>query len=168
MKRLSSLIPALALVALLCGTAFAETCASKGSTVIPSVRYRLYSSTHQYWHSLDLSNISGSDVTCTVKLFDHTGAQVTDNIIVKEGSTSSTAFTTLPVANNTFDIPAGRSRHVIIYKENSNFVGYGVIEWCSTDPRLSKALVGTVQRFGINNTNGSYGGEYPLNAAQPF
>ncbi|WP_147820129.1 hypothetical protein [Salidesulfovibrio onnuriiensis] len=170
MRKMMTVIVSAVLAVLLCGSAFAvETCESKGSAIVPHIQYRNQgAANNRFWDTINLSNISGSDVIVTVKLYDHAGGRVAGRFGVYKGSTTDTSINTVATGVETFALPAGETRMLTVFKDGEYFMGYGIIEWCSADEKLGKALTGTVRHYGLNGAAGTYSGEYVLNGGQPF
>lgn len=168
MKKLTLI--ALALILMLCSSAFAQgsTCESKGSAIIPHYETRIISGTNMYWSMINLSNISDSDVTVTVKLFDHTGVRATGPFLVFVGSSYDNTSQVVGNGVDPFVIPAGETRQLSVYNNTRFLMGYGTIDWCSDNARQAKALVGSVRSYALEGTTRSYGSEAFLNAGQPF
>ncbi|QJB56149.1 hypothetical protein [Pseudodesulfovibrio sp. zrk46] len=130
----------LALLMLLCGVAQAQTTCfgAQGGTVVPGLLTYYSSTTANAASHLYVSNVSGSNVTCKVTVFDKDGNDVTASY-----SQVFSGGTNVSTGTGTFDLPAGSTR---MYRFKTSQGGgsiyaYALIEWKSDDPRLRKALV---------------------------
>lgn len=160
---------ALAVLVLLSGAipAHAE---SVGSTVVPTMFIRWGGPNLLNYVNMKLSNIVNKDVTCTVKLFDHDGNDVTNTLMssVYTGSATNTSLVSIGT-NSTFTIPANGSRNVEFYRKSScAYLVHGIITWKSEDDTIGKALVGSVEAISAA-TSSMFGASYiPINNGQPF
>jgi len=165
---MKKLMFALAMVMLLCGTAFAEDCFNaKGSAIVPCVMARYHSSSYFVKTNFTISNITDSDVTCRVKVFDHDGNDVSTNCSVSTGS-DSTSYKKLSTGVNEFVIPAHSTRIYNFFKNNmaKSIAGYAVIEWTSSNENLRKAIVATTRMNGVAGQ--FYSNMSFINNGQPF
>lgn len=169
MKRFLVPLLTIACVVLMWSVALAEPCESKGSAVIPGVHYLNKSSGEWRQTALFLTNTSASEVTCTMSLFDSAGVAVNNKCDVYKGTATPTGATKLATGVDTFTIPANQTRLVIIFKSDQHFIGYGKVEWCSSEPTLSRPMIGTMRYFGgKSGSTTSFAGSMLLNNGMPF
>lgn len=143
--------------------------ASHGSTVVPGIDIYYRTSTDYIATNIYLTNITGEEITCTIKLFDYAGVNITKNFIkgIYDGSHTSASPSSLGT-DSTFTIPAKGSRWLRILRASPcRIAAHAIIEWSSEHDAMSQALAGTL-RFS-NISNGKYGvGNMFINNGQPF
>lgn len=164
MKMLS---PFLSLFLLFLGATVAYA-GSQGSTVVPNIQSQHMSSGAYTSTYINVSNITGKDVTCTIRLYDTVGNDVGDLTKVYKGSgTSSDSI--LVSEGKTFTLPAHATYLLSFYKQTPHLLtGYAVIEWESADNTIVKALVAGVKHLQKVNSN-AYGISFGnINNGQPF
>lgn len=156
-----------ALVLLLSATAFAADFDAKGSAIVPNINGSSYSSTSYVNTSLTITNITGTDVKCRVTIIDHDGRDVSAwGKVLTGGDTAG--LKVLATHTNTFDIPANSTRVYWIKESKSvRFIGYGVIEWTSTEPMHRKALIAGMYSMSRSGDE-KYAYGFPVNDGQPF
>ena len=117
-----------------------------------------------------ISNISNTSVQCRVTMYDHDGNDVSTLCTVSTGGGISGARRlTLSTGVNTFEIPAHSTRTYSFWDENMpGTIGYGVIEWSSTDTQQRKSLIAGVFSYGKRYTEGFYATKYLVNHGEPF
>ncbi|WP_147822615.1 hypothetical protein [Salidesulfovibrio onnuriiensis] len=164
---MKKLMFAFVLVLLLCGSAVAEEVfVSHGSAVVTGIQCRKGTWTDVF--NLFVTNISGSEVTVKVTLFDHDGNDRSSICKVSTGSASGNGATSVSTGTGTFTLPAGATRIVAAPSSlNGMIYGHAVIEWTSADSRLKKALMATLQKT-ISYGDKSYGFMANVNGGQPF
>lgn len=143
---------------------------SHGSTFIPPTLVQYKSNNVRNWSNIFLSNITGEEITCTVRIYDHQGVDVTTNYVANVFTGSYTSGDTPSLgASSTFTIPANGTRELQLYTTNvSAMMGYGIIEWSSTNEKIGKALLGSVHRCTVSGT-GTFASAYTdINNGNPF
>lgn len=165
MKRL---MLALAMTMLLSVTAFAQECFNaQGSALVPGLQYFNNSGSLEINENIFLSNITNSEVTCKVTIYDHDGNDVTVHSTVYTGSQDA-SVPVVATGTGTFKIPAHSTRFLRFYDSaNKNLLAYAVVEWTSTDTRARKALIGVVKTYSRNGSS-SNASKYLINNGQPF
>ncbi|WP_147822611.1 hypothetical protein [Salidesulfovibrio onnuriiensis] len=163
---MKKLMLALAMVVMLCASASAtvDCFNAKGSALVPSVISRYANDSQFLKTNMDISNITGTEVTCRVKVYDQNGDDVSSNGSVWIGN-SIGGFTQLSTGN-TFKIPAHSSRLFSFFTDGKSVNGYAVIEWTSADEDLRKALIAGSRIVGVSGQKCS--SHVLINNGQPF
>lgn len=171
MKRLTTLLLALALTLLAGTSVFAvEPCAPGGKLIVPEI-ITTYNPTGQSSYShLTLTNISGAEIEVTVRLFDHTGAEITGIGNIYVGNHAASAPVTLQTGGGAFPMPVGSTRAIKLeaYPEQKTIIGHAVIEWRCDDAKVTKALVGSSLYSIYYQSNFMGLAKAYLNNGQPF
>lgn len=163
---MKKLMIVLAIVILLSSVASAEECFNaKGSTLVPSMICHHTNSTQYNSTRLDISNITGTEVTCRVRVYDQDGNDVSSHCTIVKGSSTS-SFSTISTGSNTFSIPAHSSRIYAFSTNGKSVNGYAVIEWTSTDENLRNALIAGYCYMGVSDK--IYSSMAFVNDGQPF
>ena len=155
----------------MCGAAKAADFEARGSAVGMAV-YTASSSTTlscgipSYW----VTNISGSEITCRFKVYDHDGNDISSLIDVFTGNNTASSAVMLTSGAQPFTLPAGATRFVRIWDENMDKLihGHAVIEWSSEDPNIKKALMAIGRWYHYSKSNYALAGSIPVNGGQPF
>lgn len=137
---------------------------SSGSTIIPTVVFHYNNDQSYSWVNLMLSSIVDKEVTCSVRVFDQDGIDITDTAISNLYTGSPTGIQ--PVGTSaTFNIPAHGSRMLQLYKAALHgTLAHAIIQWSSEDKTIGKALVGSV-----SSQSTVYGSStVAINNGQPF
>lgn len=164
MKRL---MIAMLLAVLMCSSAMAaEGCFNaKGSTLVSDVLCRNKSDSQFFKTNLSISNITSSNVTCRVKVYDHNGDDVSTSCSIWVGSPTG-SFVSVSSGKNVFEIPAHSSRIYSFLTDQKSVVGYAVIEWTSDNEDLRKALIATKRYEGVSRE--CFAAMCNINSGQPF
>ncbi|WP_147822609.1 hypothetical protein [Salidesulfovibrio onnuriiensis] len=167
---MKKLMLALAMVVMLSSAAFAqETTASMGSVVVPRLESHKASSALSSWTCINLTNLSDSDVTVTIKAFDHDGTRVKNRFSILKGTMGAGKnFTYVARQVETFVVPAKNTRRATFWVDDRVFMGYAVIEWRSSDADLSQPLIGTSRFFRTYSSTDTPASEIYINNGQPF
>ncbi len=167
---MKKLMFALAMVMLLCGTAFAEDCFNaKGSAIVPGM-YARYSGSNIYQSDhVIISNIDNTAVTCRVTVYDQDGNDVSSYCKLYTGGDNQT-LEELSSGVNTFEIPANSTRLFQFYQSGMTkcMIGYAVIEWTSSDAKQRKSLVASLRSNGKWGSGTFYATQLLINNGQPF
>lgn len=164
---MKKLLIVMALAMLLCTAAAHATPPageSHGSTIVTTMVSNAANSSKYNICQLLVSNITESEVECTIRFYAHDGTDVADQAEIFTGthSGSQPAIGTGP----TFSIPANSSRVIQFHKAfQRTLLGYAVLDWKSSNTKLTKALVGTVRHYSVG---GVASGFFPINGGQPF
>lgn len=169
MKRFMPFLLAVVCTVVIVGGAFAvDPCASGGRLVVPEIiaAYKVNGET-SYSH-LTLTNVSGTDIQCSVTVYDDNGTEVSGISTVYHGNATSPEPVIVQDGNATFPMPVGTTRCVKMeaYPEQKNITGYAIIEWRCDDPKVTKALVGS-SMYAIRHESLGVAKAY-LNNGQPF
>lgn len=164
---MKKLMLTLAMIMLLCTAAVAqEAFAPKGSAIVTGLCTRSGTWTDNV--NIYVTNISGSEISCKVIVFDHDGKDITSHCNVLSGSPSANTATTIAAGTGSFNLSASATRVVNLPHNLSGMVyGHAVIEWTSTDPKVRKALISTVKQMKSRDSK-TYGFSTPVNNGQPF
>lgn len=159
-----------AIVALTFFGAIPAQAASHGSTLVPAIDIYYRTSSDYIATNIILTNITGEEVTCTIKLFDYEGVNITSDSIagIYTGSHDLPEVSSLGT-NSTFTIPAKGSRWVgVLKKSPCRVAAHAIIEWSSENDAISQALAGGL-RIVNNTSNGKHVvGSMLINNGQPF
>ena len=81
----------------------------------------------------------------------------------------TTSLTEVSSGVNTFDIPANSTRMFQFYQSGMPAIlGYGVIEWTSTDEKQRKALIAGVMTYNRQHVDSDAATKHLVNNGQPF
>ncbi|MBG0774165.1 hypothetical protein [Oleidesulfovibrio alaskensis] len=118
--------------------------------------------------NLFITNISESDVTCRVTVYDHDGKDVSSLCNVFTGNRIG-APVQLRAGNGSFALPPGATRMVRIWAQGMVPVvfGHAVIEWTGADAQTDKALIAAIKTVRSGG-GGTYGFMSQVNGGQPF
>lgn len=149
MKTQCLILTIISIFFLFCGTALAVGFNARGSAVVNGVKLTSSGSTTYIETRIYVTNITGSQVTGRVTIYDQDGNDVTSYCSVYTGDQSSKNIKLLESGTGTFELPAASTRVVRFCKANLNkcIVGHAVIEWSSDDTHLRKALIATSMRI---------------------
>ncbi|WP_421902164.1 hypothetical protein [Maridesulfovibrio sp.] len=172
-KALITTLSFLIFTLLFCGVAFAETATfnAQGRTVVP-VFYTHFSKSDSFTYSfISISNITSEAVQCKVTILDHDGNDQTHRGYIASGQYGGNSVPKTYPGNGEFEIPAYGTRLFCIADTSQKYSIYGqaIIEWKSTDPRTSKALMGTMRYYGQSgSTDRTRSGSIAINNGLPF
>lgn len=143
---------------------------TRGSAVATAIQPISSSTTYAVKPSIFLTNISGADIECRVKMYDHNGNDVSSIIKILTGNDSGTGSVDVAYGSDVFSMPAGSSRLVSLWTSNMNkrIIGHAVIEWGSEDPNVRKALLAEGRRITTNGTGPAYACSVQVNGGMPF
>ncbi len=169
-KTFITALLSLTITLFICGSAFAQqfNFNAQGSAIVPNIATWYMSSNNAAHAHIVLSNITDSTVTCQITVYDHEGNDVSSRGKVFTGDNIGT-WTIVSVGTNTFELPPYGSRSFMTdgTKQQRSMFGHAVIKWKSTDPKLSKALVGGY-RFHGKEPTGNFDGTTLINSGTPF
>ena len=156
MKKCQYLFLAVVAALLMCGSAMAADFETRGSAVVIGLEAAVITSTnYKKRPKIYVTNISGSDVTCKISLFDHDGNDAT-SYTVYTGSSTSYAGALVSSDNAPFTIPAGATREINAWPNvsNENIKGYALIEWSSEASHIRKALAINASLYSQGTSTG--------------
>ncbi len=139
---------------------------SQGSTILPFTQV-FKAKNAQLQSDIYLSNITDTEVECTIHFYGNDGTERSNMALIYNGSENSTGE--IIGKGNIVVLPAHSSRRVKFVSSSGikNIYGYSIIQWNSKDDKTAKALVGCVRY--LERINSSYVGGYILiNNGQPF
>ncbi len=169
--KLKIIITAAMLTLIMCGSAFADTAfMAKGSATVPGIKYWYISGSSNLSSNLYVTNITSTAINCKVTVFDHLGTDVTADCKIQTGNYNSDYSTTISTGSGEFLLPAGGTNCVRILGSQTGKVIYGhaVIEWCSVNTKIKKALIATADRTKEVNAIRAYSSMIPINGGMPF
>lgn len=162
------LLIAMAFGVLMCGTALAQG-SSHGSAIVPMVITYSYDTYNYTTSQLYLSNITSEEVQCTVRFYDHDGNDIGALADVYKGHQTAGIGVKIATDTSSFSIPANGTRYLDFYESTTrNQVGYAIVEWESTNVKISKALVGGHRTYGRAGTGTIFNSSTLINNGQPF
>lgn len=168
MKKVTLCLMSLMVVVLLSSAAFTAECFNvKGSAFVPNIYTYRTSNTNWRNSHMHISNITDSEVTCRVTVYDGDGNDLSSfsKVLKDGGGTTSTLVTS---GTGTFTIPAQSTRVFSFHYDNLNkfVMGHATIEWTSTNKTLHKALVAGYRSRTVHNS--SFEAQFAINNGQPF
>ncbi len=111
-KTLFSTFILIAVILLICGSAFAEntTFRAQGRAVAPGI-FTYFKNAYSYSYTfIQISNITDSAVECKVTILDHDGMDATSRGTIFSGDYVDGKWTPKPSVNGEFEIPAFGTR----------------------------------------------------------
>lgn len=141
---------------------------SHGSTIVPGIHVWKHSTNPgKIVNELYLSNITGQEIECTVRLINHEGGESNQFIQVYSGNMAG-GSANLIGTSNAFTIPANSSRWVrLSSSKGSSIFGYANVSWKCAEEKITKAMVGLMRRYLENGSRFSTA-TCILNNGQPF
>ncbi|WP_147820131.1 hypothetical protein [Salidesulfovibrio onnuriiensis] len=169
MKKL--ILTTLALVLLMSASASAtvDCFNTKGSALVPSMYTYYISNTNWRTSLLHITNITDSEVTCKVTVYDGNGNDVSSySKLLKDSFGAGTNGEVIATGVSTFIIPAQATRVFSFHYDNLNkfVMGHAVIEWTSENKTLRKALIAGFRSRAKSGNN--FEAQFPVNNGQPF
>ncbi|TIH07878.1 hypothetical protein D0S45_20480 [Marinifilum sp. JC120] len=169
MKLIRAGLMSAVMVVLMCSGVFAQgTFIPQGSAVVPGVESAYFKPSERWISTLQITNLTNEEIDCKVTIYNYDGSDVTHKGEVCRGSSSSSAVI-ISTGTGLFSIPAHGTRFYRLratnYKEIIN--GHAVVQWSSTDPKIHKALMGTMRIEGIVDTT-TIMSHITINNGQPF
>ncbi len=169
MKKITGLIVALLLVASVGSVAFAYGDTASGRATATSINLWYYDGNNYHATLAYLTNITDTEVSCTVNFYSSDGEAYNSVLKVYKGNKTGSSVI-LTDESNSFKIPAHSTRCVEfkdLSKKNNTF-GYAVIEWSSADTMVNKALIGSLRKYGRAGAGTLFGTCSEINGGQPF
>ncbi|WP_147822607.1 hypothetical protein [Salidesulfovibrio onnuriiensis] len=169
MKKLTVLLAAFVFAAAFAGSGFAqEGFTPRGSAVVPGILVRHGNDNWLNMNILLITNISASDVTCRVTVYDENGNDVSNLCSVSTGAPGS-SVETIAQGTGTFALPPASTRMVYVYRSDMKraIMGHAVIAWDSENDKLRKALM-AVHRMRTDAGNRGHTGAIAVNGGQAF
>ncbi|WP_147820132.1 hypothetical protein [Salidesulfovibrio onnuriiensis] len=168
MKKL--MLATVALLMLMSANVLAQECFNtKGSALVPSMYTYYISNTNWRTSLLHISNITDSEVTCRVIVYDGNGNDVSSySKLLKDSFGAGTNGEVIATGVSTFIIPAQATRVFSFHYDNLNkfVMGHAVIEWTSENKTLRQALIAGFRSRAKSGNN--FEAQFPVNNGQPF
>jgi len=159
----------LLLTLMLCSSAFANSFESRGSIIVSGIVAKRPTPGVQVFSIIRLTNISGSDVDCRVKVYDQEGTVVTNYCKILKALTTTNQNIAVASGADSFSIPAGGVRTVSISVPDATRVimAHAVIEWSSDNEHVKKALIAS-GNVGYRDLTGYSASNLVIIGDQPF
>ncbi|MGL1864225.1 MAG: hypothetical protein OCC46_17045 [Pseudodesulfovibrio sp.] len=167
MKNWKYLMLALAVTMIVGTAASASAFEARGSAVVTGMQAR--DSTWDDISNIYVTNITGSDVSCRITVYDHNGNDVTSLCKVYTGASAGGGMVLVSSGTGTLDLPASNSRSIQFSKSGAAgiIIGHAVIEWSSEDTKLRKALIANMWKIQASGDK-TYGSMVTINGGQSF
>ncbi|MFV0420870.1 hypothetical protein [Oleidesulfovibrio sp.] len=171
MRYVHMLVLAFGVVLTLCSALFAmemdgTAYKPKGRALVTGIEAR--DSAWDFISNIFITNVSDTEVTCRITVYNHIGENVSSLCNVYTGSTSGSPVE-LTSGGNEFRLPPANTRMVQVWAPGMMPVvfGHAVIEWTSESTTVRKALVAALKTVRVNGAS-TYGFMSQINGGEPF
>ncbi|WP_432738313.1 hypothetical protein [Maridesulfovibrio sp. FT414] len=167
MKHLTKILLAIAMIIIMCESAFSQSSFyPQGSVIVPGITYAYTRADYYVRPTIVLNNITDKTIQCRVRVYDHNGE---DKTALGRVYTGGTNYTILSSGIGDFEIPPYSSRwfNMDNIPVQYSFLGHATIEWSSSDQKAKKALMGKVWNMRVTSVSICDAFE-PINNGQPF